>query len=81
MERTVAPNEAAGARIIADALAVYPDGPEAGQILWGREREIVSLEVHDCQTGARTPLRWGAAMAPAFPCKSFAAACRYAIER
>lgn len=36
-----------GATIIADALAVYPDGKKAGLILWGRAGEIVLLEVHD----------------------------------
>jgi hypothetical protein len=42
----------AGAAIVADALAVYADGQQAGLILWGREGEIVSLEVHDCQPGS-----------------------------
>jgi hypothetical protein len=37
----------AGARIIADGLAVYPDGQQAGLILWGRDGNIVLLEVHD----------------------------------
>ena len=41
-----------GARIIADALAVYPDGLQAGLILWGRSGEIVSLEVYDLHPGA-----------------------------
>lgn len=36
-----------GAGIIADALALYSDGQEAGLILWGRKGEIVSLEVYD----------------------------------
>ena len=36
-----------GARIVADALAVYPDGQKAGLILWGRDGEMVSLEVYD----------------------------------
>jgi hypothetical protein len=36
-----------GAKIIADALAVYPDGQEAGLILWGRDGAIQSLEVFD----------------------------------
>jgi hypothetical protein len=34
--------------MLADALAVYPDGQTAGLILWGRDGEIVSLEVYDC---------------------------------
>lgn len=34
---------------LADALAVYPDGQQAGVILWGREGKIVWLEVYDCQ--------------------------------
>jgi hypothetical protein len=37
----------AGAKMIADAIAVYPDGQKAGLILWGRDGEIVSLEVYD----------------------------------
>jgi hypothetical protein len=41
-----------GAEIIMDALAVYPDGQEAGLILWGRNGELVSLEVHDNTPGA-----------------------------
>jgi hypothetical protein len=43
---------ARGARIIADALAVYSDGQQAGLILWGRGDEIVSLEVYDCHPEA-----------------------------
>ena len=35
--------------MLADELAVYPDGQRAGLILWGREGEIVWLEVYDCQ--------------------------------
>jgi hypothetical protein len=42
----------AGAAIIADALAVYADGQQAGLILWGRAGEIVLLEVYDCDPGA-----------------------------
>ena len=41
-----------GARIIADALAVYPDGQQAGLILWGLDGSIVSLEVYDCHPDA-----------------------------
>jgi hypothetical protein len=46
-----------GAIIIADALAVYPDGQKAGLILWGREGRIVLLEIHDCdpETSHRFP--------------------------
>ena len=36
-------------RMLADELAVYPDGQQAGLILWGREGEIVWLEVYDLQ--------------------------------
>jgi hypothetical protein len=35
--------------MLADAVAVYPDGQKAGLILWGREAEIVWLEVYDFQ--------------------------------
>jgi hypothetical protein len=35
-------------QMLADELAVYPDGQKAGLILWGREGEIVRLEVYDC---------------------------------
>lgn len=41
-----------GAAIIADAFAFYPDGQRAGLILWGREGEIVLLEIYDCDPGA-----------------------------
>ncbi len=40
------------ADIIADTFAVYSDGQQAGLILWGREGEIVLLEVYDCHPGA-----------------------------
>ena len=36
-------------QMLADQLAVYPDGQQAGLILWGREGEIVWLEVYDFQ--------------------------------
>jgi hypothetical protein len=39
------PGGFAGARIIADAWAVYPDGQQADLILWGRDGRIVALEV------------------------------------
>lgn len=32
---------------IADELAVYPDAQKAGLMLWGRDGEIVWLEVYD----------------------------------
>lgn len=35
------PDAWTGADIIADAVAVYPDGRQAGLILWGRGGEIV----------------------------------------
>jgi hypothetical protein len=41
-----------GAGIIADALAVYSDGQQAGLILWGLNGEIASLEVYDCHPEA-----------------------------
>jgi hypothetical protein len=41
-----------GAKVIADAAAVYPDGQQAGVILWGREGEIVALEFCDGDPGA-----------------------------
>jgi len=41
-----------GKKILADELAVYPDGQQAGLILWGREGEIVMLEVYDSQPGS-----------------------------
>ena len=39
--------KAPGSVILADGLAVYPDGQEAGLILWGRDGVITSLEVFD----------------------------------
>ncbi|HXA51981.1 MAG TPA: hypothetical protein VNV86_16810 [Candidatus Acidoferrum sp.] len=36
-----------GARIIADSWAVYSDAQKADLILWGREGEIVLLEIVD----------------------------------
>jgi hypothetical protein len=36
-------------QMLADELAVYPDGQQAGLILWGRGDEIIWLEVYDCQ--------------------------------
>ena len=44
--------DTAAADIIADALAVYPDGQEAGLLLWGRNGQLVSLEVYDNTPGA-----------------------------
>ena len=44
------PQEARGKlQMLADELAVYPDGQQAGLILWGREGEIAWLEVYDLQ--------------------------------
>jgi hypothetical protein len=42
-----APNAWVGAGIIADASIVYSDGQKTDLILWGREGEIVLLEVVD----------------------------------
>lgn len=39
-------------KMIADELAVYPDGQQAGLILWGRDDKIVWLEVYDSQPGS-----------------------------
>jgi hypothetical protein len=47
-----APKAWGGARMIADGLAVYPDGQEAGLILWGREGAIVLLEIFDHHPGS-----------------------------
>lgn len=33
--------------ILADAVAVYPDGQKAGVILWGCDGEITELEVYE----------------------------------
>jgi hypothetical protein len=33
--------------MLADAVAIYPDKQQAGLILWGRENEIVMLEVYE----------------------------------
>jgi hypothetical protein len=36
-------------QMVADELAIYPDGQQAGLLLWGREGKIVWLEVYDFQ--------------------------------
>jgi len=36
-------------QMLADELAVYPDGQQAGLMLWGCEGEIAWLEVYDFQ--------------------------------
>ena len=36
-----------GKQVVADELAVYPDGQQAGLILWALHGEVVLLEVHD----------------------------------
>ena len=41
----------AGASIISDALAVYSDGLEAELILWGRDDQVIALEVIDHAEG------------------------------
>lgn len=33
--------------MVADGLAIYPDRQQAGLILWGRDGEIVMLEVYE----------------------------------
>jgi hypothetical protein len=42
-------------RMIADAMARYPNGEEANLILWGREGEVAWLEV--CDIDPRLPHR------------------------
>ena len=42
----------AGKKMVADELAIYPDGQRAGLILWGLEGQIVMLEVYDFQPGS-----------------------------
>jgi len=44
-------------QMLADELAVYPDGQQAGVILWGREGKIVWLEVYDFQPVRPTVFR------------------------
>jgi hypothetical protein len=46
------PEGSGKAAIIADARAVYPDGQQAGLILWGRDGEVVQLEIYDCDPDA-----------------------------
>ena len=41
-----------GKKMLADELALYPDGQQAGIILWGRAGEIVMLEVYDSEPGS-----------------------------
>ncbi len=36
-----------GMTMLADALALYPDGQKAGLILWGRDGAIIMLEVYE----------------------------------
>jgi hypothetical protein len=33
--------------MLADAVAVYPDRQQAGLILWGRDNQIMMLEVYE----------------------------------
>ena len=42
--------------MLADALAVYPDGQLTNLILWGREGEVTWLEMDDVDT--RLPCRF-----------------------
>jgi hypothetical protein len=46
------PDAWGGCRILADAFAIYPDGQQAGLILWGRDGEIALLEIYDCHPNA-----------------------------
>jgi hypothetical protein len=48
--------DTAGGSILSDALAVYPDAQEAELILWGRDGQIIALEVVDHTDG--TLGRW-----------------------
>jgi hypothetical protein len=45
-------DQLSGKKMLADELAIYPDGQRAGLILWGLEGEIVMLEVYDFQPGS-----------------------------
>jgi hypothetical protein len=36
-------------QMLADELAVYPDGQRAGLILWGGDGKVIWLEVYDCE--------------------------------
>jgi hypothetical protein len=38
--------------MLADELAVYPDGQQAGLMLWGKEGGIALLEVYDFEPGS-----------------------------
>lgn len=44
--------DTAGARIVADAVVVLPDGRTGGAMLWARGPEIASLELYDGSPGA-----------------------------
>ena len=46
--------------MLADALAVYEDGQQAGLILWGKQGKITALEVYDLHPDAshRVPGIW-----------------------
>ena len=46
------PEQRRGETRLADELAIYPDGQQAGLFLWGREGEIVMLEVYDLEPGS-----------------------------
>jgi hypothetical protein len=46
------PQQRGRAQRLADELAIYPDGQQAGLILWGQEGDIVLLEVYDFQPGS-----------------------------
>ena len=46
------PLEQTGKKMLADELAIYPDGQRAGLILWGLDGQIVMLEVYDFQPGS-----------------------------
>ena len=39
-------------QMLADELAVYPDGQRAGLLLWGREGKVIWLEVYDSEPGS-----------------------------
>lgn len=46
------PQQQGKSQRLADELAVYPDGEQAGLMLWGSEGEIASLEVYDFHPGS-----------------------------
>jgi len=48
----IPPQQQAKQQILADELALYPDGQQAGVMLWGKGGEIALLEVYDFEPGS-----------------------------